>query len=135
MTTQVPEKIFYNGTMFSTLSEPLRGYLKENVVEFASQSSACWRGYIGHWVIENQQLYLAQISSYRKPRKGLEPSIESLFSTSGRVLASWFDGQIRLETGASIGYHGHGHYFRDTRVILSFSKGRLIHFEHIHHLA
>ena len=133
MTTQVLEQLTYNGTIFPTISEPLRPYLESNNIQLPSQSSACWRGYIGHWTIEDNQLYVTDIRSFRIPTKGITPSIQYLFPDQTRVFAEWFSGKIRIEEGEIRHYFGRGHYARERTIFLIFERGVLIESEIIHH--
>ena len=133
MTTQVLEQITYNGTVFPTISEPLRSYLESNDIKLPSQSSACWRGYIGHWLIEEERLYLTEIRSYRQHPKRIKPSLEYLFPNQTRVFAAWFSGKIRLEEGEVRHYFGRGHYARERSRFLIFAHGILIDSEVLHH--
>ena len=133
MTTQVLEQITYNGTIFPTISEPLRSYLESNDIQLPSQSSACWRGYIGHWLIEEDRLYLIKVASYRRNPKKIAPSLHYLFPNQNKVFAEWFCGKIRIEEGDILHYFGRGHSIRERSIFLIFEQGILIDTEELKH--
>ena len=66
-TSQLEEQIMYNGERRDMSSTPLESYFDENHPrprEFSMNGwfgSSCWRGYIGHWKIENDFLYLERL--------------------------------------------------------------------------
>lgn len=67
-TVQTKELIVINGDTLQLHSQPLYEYLPANDLKNynipglgESLSTACWRGYIGIWLIENDKLYLTEI--------------------------------------------------------------------------
>ena len=56
MTAQIREKLRYNGKIYHLAAEPLHPYLIEHKIKFVSSSTACWRGYVGSWLIEDNHL-------------------------------------------------------------------------------
>ena len=48
----------YNGKDYIIETEPLYPYLKSKQISFIALHTACWRGYMGDWLIENDKLYL-----------------------------------------------------------------------------
>lgn len=106
MTAQVSEKLIYKKESLSLCSNPLSPYLINNSFEFQSSSTACWRGYIGSWEIENDRLYLKKISGHLK--NGQDVTIETLFpGFSSGVFAHWYSGELRCPRGKLLKYvHG-----------------------------
>ena len=95
MTRQIAEKLAYNGQTYELHTEPLRSYLYEHPIERTSDTyivrSNCWRGYVGHWAIEDDKLYLVELDYFKfSPRIGLE----NLFPGQQKVFAEWFSGSI-----------------------------------------
>jgi len=70
MSAQIGDKIIYKGEELSLSSEPLAQWLYNNKVEklFNNINSACWRGYVASWKIENGKLYLTDIDSPPTPK-------------------------------------------------------------------
>ena len=64
MTVQIGEELRYNRCGFRLInSEPLEAYLEKHNIVFDALHSACWRGYVGVWLLENDQLYLTGLSA------------------------------------------------------------------------
>ena len=56
--------------------------------------SACWRGYVGYWRLEEGQLWLERLVTFEgKPLFTAEELFPEL-AEQGRVRASWFSGEI-----------------------------------------
>lgn len=96
MTVQIREKLTYNGVVYEMFDEPLNSYLYEHPIKstndtYTVRSSNCWRGYIGHWAIEDDKLYLVELNYFEvSPRIGLG----DLFPRQEKVFAEWFSGTI-----------------------------------------
>ena len=108
MTHQVAETLTYNKAQYSIVWDgmgdpfPLASYLrvtgKDVILNRASISSACHRGYIGEWEIKRGCLYLTGITGELENDKELE--LKDLFPKSKKnVFASWFTGEIRCGVG------------------------------------
>lgn len=63
MTAQIREKLIYNGEEYYMATEPLQPYLEEKKIVFDYLSTACWRGYVGEWVVEDNKLYLINLEA------------------------------------------------------------------------
>lgn len=71
------------------MQKRLKERLKESETLFCS---ACWRGYIGYWRLDEGQLWLERLVTYEG-----NFTAEELFpelAEQGRVRASWFSGEI-----------------------------------------
>ena len=95
MTVQITEKLTYKGQKYELYTEPLRPYLDEHPIERLGRThirrTNCWRGYVGHWAIEDDKLYLVELDYFKfSPRIGLE----NLFPGQQKVFAEWFSGSI-----------------------------------------
>ena len=96
MTVQIAEKLTYNGQKYKLHTEPLRPYLYKHTIESSVSTSYrrsdCWRGYVGHWAIEDDKLYLIELDSFEIPHRN---ALDDLFPDQEKVFAEWFSGIIR----------------------------------------
>ena len=126
MTAQAAEILHYKGQELALCAEPLDLYLENNNIRFDSEtvSSACWRGYIGEWLIENRRLYLIGIQNLDD-----EPiPLSKIFPDNPkRVFAHWVTGELRCPEGKLLNYVHGGYastYERD--LFLEFRQGELM---------
>ena len=96
MTLQIREKLTYNGEVYEMFDEPLRSYLYKYDIERLNRtqtifSTNCWRGYVGHWAIEDDKLYLVELDCLELPRRN---ALDALFLGQQKVFAEWFSGSI-----------------------------------------
>ena len=95
MTLQIAEKLTYNGKKYDLHTEPLKSYLYKHPIERPSCtrtfSTACWRGYVGHWAIEDNKLYLVELHSFEIPHRN---ALDDIFPGQQKVFAEWFSGTI-----------------------------------------
>lgn len=63
MTAQCRERLIYNGEEYYLATEPLASYLIKYDIRFIAPHTACWRGYIGSWLIEDNKLYLVDLKA------------------------------------------------------------------------
>ena len=80
-------------------------------------STACWRGYIGWWRLENGTLYLEKIVAESRDSLGREILIDTkgifdAYKQDGKIVASWFSGELRVVKGKCISYE-HAGFWRD----------------------
>ena len=100
MTVQIREKLTYNGEVYEMFDEPLESYHYKYDIERLNRtqtifSTNCWRGYVGHWAIEDEKLYLVELDYFEvSPRIGLG----DLFPGQQKVFAEWFSGAIQTES-------------------------------------
>ena len=121
MTLQIAEKLTYNGEEYALHTEPLRSYLYKHPIENPKPtrtffSTACWRGYVGHWAIEEAKLYLIELDSFEEiPIRNI---LNDLFPNQEKVLADWFSGTISTTLDDMYMY-----------LEFKFEKGRLVNVE------
>lgn len=126
-TPQVSEKISYNGRIFTMNSTPLETYFtKDNPkppmhhsspdqpyekgkLPTVVYSTACYRGYVGTWKIEDSFLWLVSLSNVKE--EPLTPSVVNKDWTFP-VKATWYTGNllvdskiIQVKEGKIIGEH------------------------------
>ena len=109
-TSQVPEVLVYGGTTNDLYTTPLESLFPAGspkvFINKRPPSTACWRGYVGTWKIENDELYLVALReghprtepfrSTRSTRSGNRPSRRpgspGLFAlVGGKVLMGAWD--------------------------------------------
>jgi hypothetical protein len=118
MTTQAAERLMHDGKKFYLHNRPLETYFKLGGanVPFMINTTMCWRGYVGTWTIENDQLQLIDIDGHiaeepmrviasRAFRHKLDyndrslcrvATIDAIFSgCDGPVFAHWYSGPIK----------------------------------------
>ncbi len=111
MTAQVRERLIYNNEEYSLATEPLSPYLAKHKIEFPSTTTACWRGYCGKWLIENNKLYLIDLkaNSGNFLFDGRTVGIDYLFPGQNKVFADWYSGEIRIPYGKMMQYVHQGY--------------------------
>lgn len=134
-TSQVPERVSYNGVLWDMYSIPLQSFFSEDkpkpkVFYERATSTACWRGYVGNWQIKNSKLYLVGL------KEGYPSTDEiSLYSVNPEwvspVFANWFTGSIRIGKGkVLIGGMGFSQK-REIEVYLDIKNGNLKSIRHV----
>ena len=95
MTRQIAEKLTYNGLKYEMHTKPLSPYLAEHPIELSGRThierTDCWRGYVGHWAIEDDKLYLVDLDSFEIPHRN---ALDDIFPGQQKVFAEWFSGTI-----------------------------------------
>jgi hypothetical protein len=113
MTAQFSERLIYRRENLSLCENPLKHFLESSAstFEFVFTSTACWRGYIGTWAIENDRLYLVSLSGRARTSAGgdvKDVTLVDLFpGYPDGVYAHWFNGELRCPQGELLKYvHG-----------------------------
>jgi hypothetical protein len=136
-TAQHPDVLYYQGDTFSIFSNPLEDYYTEETrpehffpERVACLSTGCWRGYIAHWTIENDILYLVRIETCCWDKKRARANLSHLFGDKciyGRVKADWFTGGIMAPQGERIEYIHMGYEsIYERELIFTFEKGHMV---------
>ena len=108
MTAQTSEVLIYKNEELMLFSEPLEGLFEKlhPTYEPLNFSTACWRGYIGTWKIENNKLYLTKVESVRYEDEESDLCLTDLFpDSSGDVFAIWYSGTLICPMGDVIENH------------------------------
>lgn len=109
-TMQFPEQLIVGRDTMHLFVQPLdmadratQARLKERMNEVDTLFySACWRGYIGYWRLEEGQLWLERLDTFHgKPLFTAEELFPEL-AEQGRVRASWFSGEICYGRGEKV---------------------------------
>jgi len=112
-TGQEGEQLFWKGANYQMLTCPLYDcHAFDNLgkkLEEECSSTSLWRGYIGHWEIENGMLYLSSIWT-EKEGKILPNDIPELrkYCKNGKCAATWFSDTLRVVSGSRISYEHMG---------------------------
>lgn len=125
MTAQFREILLYKGERLGMAENPLRPYLVSRIdIEFVSNSTACWRGYVGRWEVIDDKLYLVNLSANLGDEK---VGIDYLFPGQTKVFADWYSGEIRIPTGKMLEYvhMGYASIF-EKDLFLVFVNGQLV---------
>jgi len=102
-TPQVPELLDYDGDIYDMYAVPLEIFFSDSnprpqAFREPPPSSACWRGYVGHWRIHNGELWLVRLlQGY--PSRELIPLHKVDPNWTSPVKAAWFTEFIRIGKG------------------------------------
>lgn len=124
MTAQIKEILLYKGNKVGMATEPLNPYLKNRKdINFESQSTGCWRGYLGFWELRDKNLFIVKLIV----TKDKQVDLNYLFPGKKEVFADWFSGEIRVPQGELLKYVHMGYQsIFEKDLILKFKKGVLI---------
>lgn len=128
MTAQIPDYIPYKGEFRALYCNPLEAYFQQHSPrpEFPACSSACWRGYVATWKVNDNRLYLHALRSEQHERRVHDVDGPIMWATNdvsqdildvlvvfqdaeGDVLADWVTGELRIPDGEMLQY-AHGGY-------------------------
>ena len=112
-TGQEGERIIWKGQKYEMLTLPLfQCHEFDNLgrkFEDEPSITSLWRGYQGHWCIENDMLYLDYIvpdSGEKLYAKDI-PALRK-YCKNGRVAATWFSDTLRVVSGKQVFYEHMG---------------------------
>lgn len=143
MTHQVSEVLYIGRERHALYVRPLDQFLKslELRMKFVAWSTSCHRGYIGHWELKNERLYLRKLEGLLEQRQTCMLAV--VFRTEPRpVFAKWYSGTLRVPFGAIVvqNHLGYTHVHEDeirirvrrgvvrkTFRLRSSIRGRLVH--------
>lgn len=102
MTPQIGEVFLINNEQYFINEQPLHQYflMFKQPPYFTPPSPTCWRGYYGKWALIDNELYLINFRGYLEGFD--EVNINYLFPLQDKVLASWYNGTIRVPQGKVI---------------------------------
>jgi len=133
-TAQYPDKIKYKGIEYSLNTNPLEPYFEKNPEKRPKASStALWRGYIGHFEIIEDQLFLTDITQPRyytdsdgKSRTKNISYYKRIFPKKEKVKIDWYNGILILPFGERIKYVHSGYASEYSNyILLEIKKGNL----------
>lgn len=128
MTSQVGERLIYEGHEVSMCSEPLRDFFSLNGKQpaFAKARTSLWRRYVGTWEIVNDRLYMVGLTG--KLEDGSEATLETVFpGYPDRAFAHWYSGKLRIPEGKELEYvhMGYSSIFERDRFLM-IEKGVVV---------
>ena len=130
-TAQFSDSLIYKGEKLTIFSNPLESYFNpENPKSdkiFVYSCSACWRGYIATWKIEDGYLYLTKLVQGTCSSDAPEIPLSIIFPKQEvPVKATWFSGTLRIPQGKQLLYvhMGYGSIY-EKEIILTFENGKL----------
>ena len=131
-TAQVPDAIELNGVVYPLLNEPLDSVLEQREwtpPADAVESSANWRGYVAHWTIRNDILWLLDVTiEAQQPNGELDTRsiIRELFDDTPPIPASWYDGTLIVPDGKLVSsFHAGYESSYDHYQVLVVEGGRI----------
>lgn len=147
MTAQYREELTLDGEVYRMITEPLESYLNNHfnfkhdgiypyILEYCT---ALWRGYIGVWLIADDQLFLTNMEAdpgfeknkiliqYRENDLRYVVDWRKTFfnSQQGNIKADWFTGVLELEIGKSIQYHSTQNDIYEKYMYIKIEKGHV----------
>ncbi|GGY39077.1 hypothetical protein GCM10011297_10350 [Bacterioplanes sanyensis] len=130
MTAQLHETLDYQGQRYSMISTPLSDYLTvaKETPRFLFSGFHLVRGYLGHWQILDQHLYLTDLSHTSIMGEHCEMSLGDVFpGYDERVFAHWYSGTLTLIDGQLKQYRHQG-FASDYQqyLLLQIERGKLI---------
>lgn len=131
-TAQFPDDLIYNGEELPVFSNPLESYFDRDHPRpnhlFAFSCTACWRGYVATWKIEQGSLFLIKVIEGTCSRDAKEIPLELIFpNREAPVRADWFSGVLRIPRGRQLHYvhMGYGSVY-EKELLLTIEKGKLV---------
>ena len=141
--SSIVDKLTYERTVNGfTLYKTTSANLEDKGIKFISPSTACWRGYVASWLIEDDKLYLIDLKAYLLKEKFrndgvckndcIEVRLDYLFPNQDKVFADWFSGLLRIPHGKLIRYvhMGYGSIY-EKELYLRFVNGKYVSFREV----
>jgi hypothetical protein len=129
MTAQFREILHYKTKVYHLDSEPLESYfelLDNRRIFLVGQCTACYRGYVGTWEIENDKLYLIGLKAFTEEEIEEKTEIlELIFPNQKKVFAGWFSGEIKILQGKEV-WGTYGISIHEEDWYLKFNNGILM---------
>ncbi len=128
MTAQISEMLIYKDRKRTLFSTPLQEYddPAHPLPRFTGWTTACWRGYAGTWIFQENMLYLTEI---RTRIDGREAGMKAVFPhlKGSNLSAPWYSGVLRIVGGRELHYvhMGFGSEYEEDW-LLHVWKGKLI---------
>ena len=102
--------------------------------------TGCWRGYVGWWRLENNTLYLEKLVDYHRSSEDKEVCIDTegifdAYKQDGKIVASWFSGELRVVKGECISY-AHMGFARDyeREWVYQVEQGKVVSLQTYHNI-
>jgi hypothetical protein len=136
-TSQIPDRIIYNGDTVYTYSNPLELLYSNDSIRpkfFVEKqgclSTDCYRGYQAEWTIKDNQLFLTGIYSCCFSEDKIKADLHQLFGEkyiNGKVKADWVSGNMIASGGKFLFYFSMDQKsVFETDIEFQFQEGLLI---------
>lgn len=117
-TGQIADQLIVDGDTLWLFSNPLEDYFdlvgNRNLPGFRGMmSTACWRGYMATWELENDSLFLNRITACHDDDEGNQDADLVAMFGSPKPFAYWVNGILRVPRGEMLDYihMGYGSIF------------------------
>jgi hypothetical protein len=127
MTAQASDSITYKNERRGITTEPLRDFIEKlNLPHpFFAPTTFCWRGYIAHWAVDNNKLFLNGFKGWILD--SIVVGMDYIFPGEDVVFAHWYSGEIRMRLGEMVAYiHGGYDSTYEGYRSFTFEKGILV---------
>ncbi len=131
-TAQIGDRLLYKNETVWIFSNPLESYFSEKNPRpnhlFTFQCTACWRGYVATWKIEDGYLYLAKVVEGTCGADAREIPMSEIFpQQTAPVKALWFTGTLRVPQGEPLRYvhMGYGSVY-EKELMISIKEGKVL---------
>ena len=133
LTAQETDLILIDGVQHNLFTNPLDAYrekYRRDLIFLQDRpNTACWRGYVAEWEIDEGRLFLLKVvgnisykgrgSDYSIFHDKVPATLSEIFGpVSGPVPATWYTGELRVPLGEMIEYVHAGYGSRFLRYLL-----------------
>ena len=131
-TAQFGDILFYKGDRMEIFSNPLEMYFSDQNPRpnelFPGMCTACWRGYVATWKIEDGFLHLVKLIEGTCDADAPEIPLEKVFpGQKGPVKATWFTGTLRVPRGKQLQYVHMGYESKyEKELFIKIEKGKVV---------
>jgi hypothetical protein len=128
----MPDDISVSGEPWYLLPAPPLGPFEEVLPVPRMFSSACWRGYIGEWIVSDDTLLLEAIRLEQPPGETYEHDFvvvqgRSLQVKGGPIQTAWITTQFRIGRGDVLNRPSYGVLARFTdEMLVTVDAGRVV---------
>jgi hypothetical protein len=126
MTMQIPDRLIFEGNQYWIVSGayPMDAFPSGMRPKIPSFSTACWRGYVATWVIEDDALCLSSMAVHRVNDD--TNLIADLFpDVALPVKATWVNGKV-VASGGGIKYNGYYGSVSNEYLLLTVKQGVIV---------
>lgn len=128
MTVQTMERLLLRGEEIPLATTPLENFWEQSPPRptLEPPNTACWRGYVGTWGIDDGQLFLLNIEEAEVSSDESPVTVDSLFpGSAGRVRADWFTGNLYCPLGEA-NFTVDGDMVYDRHLVIEIAQGRVV---------
>ena len=115
-TEQYKDKLIFNKRTYSI------PYIKSNYKTDERYSTACWRGYVATWKVNNDSLFLKKVTTKECSRKNKSKEVGAILGKNR--FTSWYSGNIIIPYYKKIGSIGKTKIYE--QLVLNFENGKCV---------